>query len=90
MSSNVPAPDDGIQVSVDLVPFGLPRRRENIAFLRINAIRDTSIGSFMVEGFDAGNGLGSTLHGPDWTAWKQPIFLVVDRECRLRIEPRVI
>ena len=64
MSFNVPAPDDDIQVSVDLVPFGLPRRRENIAFLRINAIGDTSIGGFMVEGFDAGNGLGSTLRMP--------------------------
>jgi hypothetical protein len=30
MSSNVPTADDDIHVSVDLVPWGLLRRRKNI------------------------------------------------------------
>lgn len=61
MSANVPIADDDIHVSVDLVPHGLERRRENIAFLRISAMVESRGGGFAIEGFDAGSSLGSTV-----------------------------
>jgi hypothetical protein len=76
MSYNVPALEDGIQVSVDLVPWGLMRRRENIAFLRITAIPESRGGGFMVEGFDTASPMGSVLrtariapHGRNQAIW---------------------
>ena len=64
-----------ISFVVDLVPFGLERRRENIAVLRISPIAEPS-GGFMVEGFDTGSPLGSTLrttrigpHGNGQSLW---------------------
>jgi hypothetical protein len=63
-------------VVVDLVPYGLERRRENIALLRIAAIEEANGGGFTVEGFDAGSPLGSTLrktrigpHGRGQSLW---------------------
>jgi hypothetical protein len=61
MSFNAPAPDDDIQVSVDLVPFGLPGRRQNIAFLRVSAIEESSGGGFRVESFGSGNAMSSAM-----------------------------
>ena len=76
MNFNVIAPDSDIELSVDLVPWGLMRRRENIAFLRIRAIAESRGGGFMVEGFDAGSPMGSALrstriapHGRNQTIW---------------------
>jgi hypothetical protein len=65
-----------ICVVVDLVPYGVERRRENIAVLRISAIPELSGGGFQVEGFDAGNAMGSTIrttrigpHGKGLSMW---------------------
>ena len=63
-----------ICVGVDLVPFGLERRREGIAALRISAIDDCG---FLVEGFEAGPaGNGSAMrkarigpHGRNQSIW---------------------
>jgi hypothetical protein len=70
-----PKPGDEIHVGVDLVPFGLERRREGIAALRISAIEDD--GGFNVEGFEAGPaGNGSAMrkariapHGRNQSIW---------------------
>ena len=62
-------------IGVDLVPYGLERRREGIAALRISAIEKD--GGFLVEGFESGPaGGGSAMrttrigpHGRDQSIW---------------------
>jgi hypothetical protein len=64
-----------VHVGIDLVPFGLERRREGIAALRISAIEDD--GGFLVEGFESGPaGGGSSIrkarigpHGRNQSIW---------------------
>jgi hypothetical protein len=66
---------DEIHVGVDLVPFGLERRRGGIAALRVIAIEDD--GGLLVEGSEAGPaGTGSAMrkariapHGRNQSIW---------------------
>jgi hypothetical protein len=58
-----------IFVTVDIVPAGIERRRENIAALRISAIPEPSGGGFLVAGFETESAVGgygwrSTRIGP--------------------------
>jgi hypothetical protein len=76
MSFSVIAPDNDIELSVDLVPLSLIRRRKNIAFLRIRAIAESRGGGFMVEGFVSESPLGSAVrrmrigpHGRNQSIW---------------------
>jgi hypothetical protein len=60
MSFDLPDLCDEVHVGVDLVPFGMERRREGIAALRVSAIGDD--GGILIEGFEAGPaGNGSTI-----------------------------
>jgi hypothetical protein len=51
-----------IFVTIDIVPAGIERRRENIAALRISAIPESSGGGFLVAGFET----QSTAGGYGW------------------------
>jgi hypothetical protein len=67
MSFDLSALIGDIFVAVDLVPFGIERRRENIASLRISAIEEADGGGFLVEGFDTrspGSAIRSARIGP--------------------------
>jgi len=75
MSFDLPDLCDEVHVGVDLVPFGMERRREGIAALRVSAIGDD--GGILIEGFEAGPaGNGSTIrkariapHGRNQSIW---------------------
>jgi hypothetical protein len=75
MSFDLSDPRDEVHVGVDLVPFGLERRREGIASLRIRAIEEDA--GFLVEGFESGPaGNGSAMrkarigpHGRNQSIW---------------------
>jgi hypothetical protein len=77
MNFDQPMPGEDIFVVVDLVPFGIERRHENIALLRISVIEDSSGGGFRVEGFEEGPaGYGGTMrktrigpHGHGLSLW---------------------
>jgi hypothetical protein len=45
-------------VTVDIIPAGIERRRENIAALRISAIPEPSGGGFLVAGFETESAAG--------------------------------
>jgi hypothetical protein len=52
MDSDLSALNGAIFVTIDIVPGGIDRRRENIAALRISAIPETAGGGFLVAGFE--------------------------------------
>jgi hypothetical protein len=53
MSFDLSDSKDAIFVTVELVPFGIQQRREDIAALRISLVEEDG-GGFLVEGFEAG------------------------------------
>jgi hypothetical protein len=80
MNFDLSALNGAIFITLDIVPAGIERRRENIAALRISAIPETAGGGFLVAGFEAESAAGGyrwrrTRIGPHGR--NQPIWLLI-------------